>query len=419
MKKELVLIGAGKIGRGYMTYIADNAGYRIHYLDAYDPLVKGLREQGYYTMFVNSFENGKRDWTKRKITNFDIFCTQTEYEQCLEVLATANLATAQIYAGAIEPIGKMVADAIKLRVKRGFNEPLDIAFVVNFLYGEDMCKEVCMKNLDTQEEKDYAEKYVGFVAGLVKGYGPTPSEAMLKEDPFAISCSDADSLPVDVLQMKGELPTDINFVPAHYVTNLEKYKIWAGNVSHCAIAFFGKQRGYEKKVDADLDPYVYKCQLMCARESFTSLKKEVKVLDEELHEHLPHLGPQSERGFDPDRVNREDPDTLNRIGADPIRKLGRNDRIVGPALVAIKGGEMPFFLARAAAMGFYFINPNDKSACELQEYIKENGIEKAIEKYCELDLNDKAEYNLYQLILGHYIEISSNDAVGYDYFRMK
>ena len=61
MKKELVLIGAGKIGRGYMTYIADNAGYRIHYLDAYDPLVKGLREQGYYTMFVNSVVNGKKN----------------------------------------------------------------------------------------------------------------------------------------------------------------------------------------------------------------------------------------------------------------------------------------------------------------------------------------------------------------------
>ena len=158
-------------------------------------------------------------------------------------------------------------------------------------------------------------------------------------------------------------------------------------------------------------------QFMCARESYGSLKKEVPVVVEELREHLPGIGPQSERRFDPDRVNRTDPDTLNRIGADPIRKLGREDRLIGPALAAIKGGEIPFFLARSAAMGFYFVNPDDKSACEIQEYIAENGIEKAIVKYCQLDLDDRAEYNLYQLILANYIDLSDKDPMDFDYFK--
>lgn len=58
-------------------------------------------------------------------------------------------------------------------------------------------------------------------------------------------------------------------------------------------------------------------------------------------------------------------------------------------------GEGAVFLARGAAMGFYFSNPEDQAACEVQAYVKTNGIEAAIIKYCQLDLSVREENLLY------------------------
>ena len=66
-------------------------------------------------------------------------------------------------------------------------------------------------------------------------------------------------------------------------------------------------------------------------------------------------------------------------------------------------------------MGFYFTNPEDRAACEIQEYIKEKGIEAAIIKYCQLDLSVREENLLYQLILGNYWDISKQDPVDIHY----
>ena len=123
------------------------------------------------------------------------------------------------------------------------------------------------------------------------------------------------------------------------------------------------------------------------------------------------------RPFRPDLVSTDVYDALNRVGADPIRKLGRNDRFIGPALLAIKAGKVPFFLARGAAYGFFFTNEADPAACEIQEYIKQNGIEKAVEKYCELDLSDRDENLLYQLIIGNYYEIIEKEPMELGYLR--
>ena len=65
MKKEAVLIGAGKIGRGYMANIFNRAGYKMIFLDYSDVLVDTMRKQGYYTMFMKHRDFGNGDWTKR------------------------------------------------------------------------------------------------------------------------------------------------------------------------------------------------------------------------------------------------------------------------------------------------------------------------------------------------------------------
>ncbi len=412
MKKEAVLIGAGKIGRGYMANIFNRAGYKMIFLDYSDVLVDTMRKQGYYTMFMKHRDFGNGDWTKERITNYEAYCTRTEHDECVKVLSEANYATLHIYPGALKSLAELTADAIRERMRMRNEETLDMIFVINFLYADEIFTKEIKEHLN-EDEKKFMDEHIGIVYGLVRGNGPTPEDYMLEEDPIAVSCSDADYLPVDVDQMKGPFPEGVNFIPAHNVGNLVKYKVWGGNVSHCVNAFYGKHKGYEWGFQSEKDPYIFKCGNLSRREAYDALKG-VEV-DEE--ERKKYLGEQQDRPFRPDLVSTDVYDALNRVGADPIRKLGRNDRFIGPALLAIKAGKVPFFLARGAAYGFFFTNEADPAACEIQEYIKQNGIEKAVEKYCELDLSDRDENLLYQLIIGNYYEIIEKEPMELGYLR--
>lgn len=51
MKKEVAIIGAGKIGKGYVADLFNDAGYRIIFLCHSLKQAKALRDQGFYTVY--------------------------------------------------------------------------------------------------------------------------------------------------------------------------------------------------------------------------------------------------------------------------------------------------------------------------------------------------------------------------------
>ncbi|MGI6665551.1 MAG: hypothetical protein ACOX3W_09150 [Christensenellaceae bacterium] len=408
-QKEAVLIGAGKIGRGYMAYIFNNAGYRMTFLEYDETLVTQMRTQGYYTIFMRDRHNETADWDVFRIENYDAFCTETEWDACVDVLSTANYATVQVFPGAIKSIGHMIGEAAKKRMLAGNEETLDIFFVINFLDADVLFREAALEIMQTEEERIYLDKYIGFVYGLVRGSGPMPNQEMLEIDPIAISCADQNYLPVDVDQMKGPMPEDVNFIPTHNVGALVKRKVWGGNVSHCCLAYYGKQRGYTYGYEASLDPYIHKCGEFATQEALKGLELDITFDPADIKRYFIDDDYGKEGPYDPSKIDTEVKDPLNRIGADPIRKLARNDRFIGPALLCLKHGVVPYFLARGAAMGFFFENEEDPAAVEIQNYIAAEGIEKAIEKYCQLDKQDALENTLYQMVLSHYYDIKEVD----------
>ena len=410
-KKELVLIGAGKIGRGYMADIFNRAGYQLTFLEYSDGLVKALNDQGYYTVFmVHKVETDGPQMEKFRISGYKAYCTETERADCLGALAHTNYATIHVYPGACEAIGHMLGDAIKQRVAEKNEETLDIFLCVNFQGPAKIFKDYAKERLTTEEERRYLEEKVGFVETMIYRLGGTPTPEMLAEDPLCVYAGDTTDWPVDKDAFKGDPPEGVTMNMMDNFQARLVHKIWAGNMTHCIASYIGKKKGYHYYYEAQVDPYIHKCGVLAKREAnfgiCTEYHTTVEVID-------PHSS--TPERFDPSKINSKDVDTLNRIGADPKRKLRRSDRFVGPALLSIKYGKVPFFLARGAAMGFYFQNPEDASAVEIQAYINENGIEKAIQTYCELDLQDKDENFLYQLILANYYEIGDYDPFDIEY----
>ena len=186
-KKELVLIGAGKIGRGYIADLFNTAGYKLTFLEYSEALVQKLRAQGYYTVFRS--HSDKPGYDKAVIRGYDAFCTQTEYEQCLNAIANTNYVSIHVFPGACESIGHMLGDAVKLRYQNGNTEPLDLLFCVNFVYPGDIFKKYMLERLN-EKEAAFMEEHVGFVESLVYRLGADPMPDMRAEDELSILSGD-------------------------------------------------------------------------------------------------------------------------------------------------------------------------------------------------------------------------------------
>ena len=158
-KKELVLIGAGKIGRGYMADIFNRAGYKLTFLEYSEELVKKLNAQGSYTVFMSRKQEG--DIINFQIGGYTAYCTETEREACLQAIAQTNYVTVHVYPGACESIGHLIGDAVKLRMEQGNTEPLDILTCVNFQDPANIFRGYALERMETEAQRQFLEEHVG------------------------------------------------------------------------------------------------------------------------------------------------------------------------------------------------------------------------------------------------------------------
>ena len=408
MKKEAVLIGAGKIGRGYLADLFNQAGYHLTFLEYSQELVQKMREQGYYT--INMAHKDAPDDVFR-ISGYDAFCTQTEEEQCIEALAHTNYGSIHVFPNACESIGHMIGKAIVRRMEEGNDETLDLLMCVNFLQPTKILKGYINEILKTPEQKAYLEEKVGFSECLVHRNGMVPTPEQLEKDPIAVYAGDSPYLTADKEGFKGEPPAGVNL---HLIDKMEgrlTQKIWNINMWHCSTAFYGRKMGYTYFDESASNLYIVRCCDLARSEANFALCKEFGFTMEELMETFP----EKKERFDPSKVDHSEKDLLDRIAQDPKRKLAKGDRFIGPALCCLKHGRMPYYLARGAAMGYYFKNENDPAACEILAYVKEHGIRDAVTKYSGLSDEEPNEKLLKELIVGHYYEAGDMDPFDIEY----
>lgn len=129
-KKEIVLIVAGKIGRGYIAELIMQGGYGLKFIDYSKELVDAMNAQGYYTINKSYFDGHTEEI---RVGEDEALCLQTDYDACVQWLAEANYASVQVFPGALESIGHLIGDAVKRRIVASNVEPLDIFICVNFL----------------------------------------------------------------------------------------------------------------------------------------------------------------------------------------------------------------------------------------------------------------------------------------------
>jgi mannitol-1-phosphate 5-dehydrogenase len=156
----------------------------------------------------------------------------------------------------------------------------------------------------------------------------------------------------------------------------EARKLYSYNMCHAALAYLGARRGHTMTVHALRDREVRRDVVAALEESGTALTAEYGFAPSEMSVWNARVLRQTD--------NPTLGDTVARQGADPRRKLRRNDRLIGPALLARHHGVAIPGLTRVIAAALRYENPNDPGAVYVQEQVRKLGLREAVRDVCEL-----------------------------------
>ncbi len=398
-QKRIALIGAGKLGKGYLADLFGKAGYELIFMARNQQQVEQMRAQGQYTVVMEHEDgSGIEEFT---VSGYQIWCTQgEEREQCLNILTQVPIASVQVYDNGFAAVGKLLGEAIALRAAQENPLPLDILLVVNYPESDRIFAEYIEKELHTEAQKNYFKEKVGLIKTLAFRGGYAAPEEVLKRDPQAIGASDYPELPVDVDAFCGEFPQVEGLIPLDNMDARLKAKLWTGNMRGGMLGAMAGFKGYRFYEQARIDPEIEQFCKYGYEEALYGVLHLFHMTYEDFQK-----GERKEAVLVPGAKAKASTDTIARQMFGLVRKLGRNERLVGPAMACIQTGKLPYFLARAIAMAFDFENPQDPSAVEVHNYLKEHGIQSAVEKYCGLHMQEEKERILIELICGHYAQL--------------
>ena len=80
---------------------------------------------------------------------------------------------------------------------------------------------------------------------------------------------------------------------------------------------------------------------------------------------------------------------LERNSRDPIRKLGPEDRMVGPAKLAMDYGIEPVNLATVIAAAIFYDHPADPIALQLKDMRITQGVDTVLSEVCGIEPDGK------------------------------
>ena len=359
--KSAVMFGAGNIGRGFIGMVLAEAGYKVIFGAVNAAVIDRLKADKEYTVHIMDVE--KRDV---KITGVD--GVMSNGPEIIAPIAEADLVTTAVGLVILPRVAPTMVEGIRARIAAGSTKPLNFIACENAIRASSQLK-AAIYGLLTDEEKAYADKYIGFPDCSVDRIVPP----IHSENPIDVVVEDHFEWNVEKGSFCGELP---QIEGMNLVDNLDAYierKLFTLNTGHCITAYLGVLKGKETIMDAILDEEIYAIVHEAMIQSGNGLVKKYG-LDGEAHAaYIEKIIARFKNPYLHDDVKR--------VGREPLRKLSATDRLVKPTMTALSFGEPVDKLVIGIAAALHYVNPEDKQAVELQEKIAAKG---AVEAFKEI-----------------------------------
>ena len=366
-----VVWGAGRIGRGFVADLFHAGGYHVTLVDAAEDLIAGLRAAGRYTVAKLVPGEPRRD---EVISGYAALGT-AQTEATAAAVAAADALAVVVFPQYFAPVARQLVPGLLRRRAERPEAPLDILVCANLRRAAPQFESLLLGALPPPAQA-YAAERIGVVGTVVIRAVVEPPPGELAVDPLLVWTDGTDEFPADRRAFKAEVPRIPGLRLTDKIHAEETRKLYTYNMCHAALAYHGALRGYALSMECLADAWVSGEVAAALAEVRLALQAEYDLSPEDMA-----------RWFDsvPDRVNNSGlADKVARLAADPRRKLKRDDRLVGPALMARHHGIRPAHLARAIAAALWFENPGDPGAVYVRERIAQAGLPAATREICEL-----------------------------------
>jgi mannitol-1-phosphate 5-dehydrogenase len=390
--RQIVIWGAGKIGRGFAAEAFFSGGFDLVFVDSDAALVAELNRAGRYTLIKAAPEHEVVTLTIERYRAYHI----SETEAIAALVESVPYIAVAIFPAVFESLAGALSPGITKRAAVG--KPLDIIVCANMRGAADRLRGLIDPRLDREARSFFTEK-VGLVDTVIMRIAvPTPLR-FAKYGALAVTTNGFPYMPIHTESFRGSVPKTPILRPTEEFEAEESRKLYTYNMAHAVLSYAGRMCGAKTVLDAAADPEVMEEVNAALGEISIALSAEFGFSDEQMSEWNRTV-----------LMNLTNPlleDTLERLAADPIRKLGRDDRLVGAALLCKRHGILPYYLTRAIARVFFYENRTDAGAERIQRDIKAKGIAATFRGVAELDKDPE----IVSMVRSHFERLQAGGSV--------
>lgn len=372
MEQPVVILGAGKTGRGFIARLIFLSSRPIIFIDSDLDLVRELNARGAYTI---RFYGGQRE--QLRVSGFQALSPDQDASE--EAIARANTLIVSIGAAHFSEVAPLLARALRRREARGINVPLQILTAENAIDPARKLSELIVSagNLGLAESSKFSVSESAIFCTTTED----------GSDLLDIKSEDLDMLPYDARRARSSLAEFFGFQPEEDFSRVLRRKIYTYNCASACISYLGALKGYRVYSEAARDAEILTYLLRLYAETTTAIcaKLGYSKEDQEI------FAQKSLRKFQ----NPEIEDSIERNARDVVRKLRPEERIVGPAMLMRECGFESKVLPVVYAAALAYPGEGEK---ELQNLLAQHGPEGILERVSALD--PRATFGI--RVLGYY-----------------
>ncbi|MCM8820820.1 MAG: mannitol-1-phosphate 5-dehydrogenase [Candidatus Omnitrophica bacterium] len=359
-KKEVVIFGAGQIGRGFIGDICHSSGYHLIFIDVVEDVVELLNKEKAYPLWL--LDNDRKE--EKIITDISAI-SFSEKDKIIDVLVKADIAFTAVGANNLKSLAPLLAEGINRKAVEFPDSYFNVIICENLLGSSEILKKEIKKYV-LHNGLSFLEERTGLVESVVSRMVAPLSDQMKKKYPLLVTVEPYNTLPVEKKKFKGKVPPIRGLYPVEDLFPYEELKLFIHNLSHACLAYLGYLKGYTYIWEAIESPDIRAIFDGVISEARAALIKkhnfDIAEIDGYISDLVKRFG------------NRLLNDTVFRVGRDPLRKIGPNDRIAGAIDLCLSQGIYPENICLVMAYCLCYNYPDDKSAVEMQVLIKEKGV---------------------------------------------
>ena len=231
--KTFVQFGAGNIGRSFIGRLFAEAGYRVVFIDVDSRLVSLLNERRSYPVVVKQNDRPDQIRLIGGVSAID----GRDRAAVIDVLTQADGMATSVGQRGLQAVLPLLAAALELRAANNA-PPLDVIIAENLrsaaAWFRQNLRPLLPEGFDLDSRLGLVETSIGKMVPIM------PQDA-LNEDPLQLFAEPYDTLIVDRLGFRREVPALAGLKPVNNIAAWVDRKLFLHNMSHAALAYLGYQ----------------------------------------------------------------------------------------------------------------------------------------------------------------------------------